>query len=96
MKNGIRIGAHTYGYLLIIETIITVFGALTTIEVSAVEFDTAPYEYDINYDGNVGEDEKGVTITGFNNMGNLEIVTIPAEIDGKPVFALGLEGALYG
>jgi len=85
MKNVVRSGAHTYGYLLIIATIITVFAALTTIGVSAVEFDTNYYEYN---------GEVGVTITGFNNLSDRELVTIPAEIDGKPVLALGLEGAL--
>jgi hypothetical protein len=63
-----------------------VFAALTTIGVSAeVTFDTAPYTYN---------GKSGVTITGFNGLKVGETVTIPAEIDGKPVLALGLEGAL--
>jgi len=76
---------HTYGYLLIIATIITVFAALTTIGVSAVEFNTSPYTYN---------GESGVTITGFNGLNGGETVTIPAEIDGKPVLAIGLDGVV--
>ena len=85
MKTVVRRGLHTYGYLLIIATIITVFAALTTIGVSAVEFNTSPYTYN---------GESGVTITGFNGLNGGETVTIPAEIDGKPVLALGLEGVV--
>jgi len=85
MTKVVRRGLHTYGYLLIISTIITVFAALTTIGVSAeVTFDTNYYNYN-------GED--GVTITGFNNLSESETVVIPAEIDGRSVLAIGLEGS---
>ena len=68
------------------------FAALTTIGVSAVDdkeppFSTSPYPYN---------DEDGVAIVGFNETAFDENgkVTIPAEIDGEPVLALGLECAL--
>ena len=74
------------GYLLIIVIITTVFGALTTIGASAeVTFDTSPYTYN---------GETGVTITGFNGLNRGETVTIPDEIDGKPVLAIGLPGVV--
>jgi len=82
----VRRGLHTYGYLLIIATIITVFAALTTIGVSAeVTFDKSYYKYN---------GEEGVKIIGFNGLNDGETVTIPAELDGKPVLAIGLEGVV--
>jgi len=85
MKKLVRRGLHTYGYLLIIATIITVFATLTTIWVSAVEFDTNYYKYN---------GEEGVTITGFNGLSDGENVVIPAKIDGKPILAIEPNGVV--
>lgn len=81
MKKMVRRGLH----LFIIAAITAIFGALTAVGASAVTFDTAPYTY---------EGESGVTITGFNGVSEGQTVTIPAEIDGQPVLALGLDGAM--
>ena len=61
------------------------FAALTTIGVSAVEFNTSYYKYN---------GEVGVTIIGFNGLNGGETVVIPPEIDGKPVLAIVLDGVV--